>query len=85
MVVVQDIYSKEKPRSSYKGVSVKNKIEFFYNQPDFMLELQKLASENEDVLVTIDENGEVEFEMDEELFVEFVELQWLKQIEQGYK
>ena len=54
-------------------------------QKDFMLELQKLASENEDVSVTIDENGEVEFEMDEELFVEFVELQWLKQIEQGYK
>ena len=78
MVVVQDIYSKEKPRSSYKGVSMKNK-------PDFILELQKLASENEDVSVTIDENGEVEFEMDEELFVEFVELQWLKQIEQGYK
>ena len=63
---------------------MKDKPEFFYNQPDFMLELQKLASENEDVLVTIDENGEVEFEMDEELFVEFVELQWLKQIEQGY-
>ena len=78
MVVVQDIYSKEKPRSSYKGVSMKNK-------PDFILELQKLASENEDVSVTIDENGEVEFEMDEELFVEFLQLQWLKQIEQGYK
>ena len=64
---------------------MKDKPEFFYNQPDFMLELQKLASENEDVLVTIDENGEVEFEMDEELFVEFLQLQWLKQIEQGYK
>ena len=50
-----------------------------------MLELQKLASENEDVSVTIDENGEVEFEMDEELFIEFLQLQWLKQIEQGYK
>jgi hypothetical protein len=55
------------------------------DNPDFILELQKLASENEDVSVTIDENGEVEFEMDEELFVEFLQLQWLKQIEQGYK
>jgi len=51
---------------------------------DFMLELQKLASENEDVSVTIDENGDVEFEMDEELFIEFIQLQWLKTIEQGY-
>ena len=55
------------------------------DNPDFMLELQKLASENEDVSITVDENGEVEFEMDEELFVEFLQLQWLKQIEQGYK
>jgi hypothetical protein len=54
------------------------------DKPDFILDLQKLASENEDVSVTIDENGEVEFEMDEELFVEFLELQWLKKIEQGY-
>jgi len=54
------------------------------DNPDFILELQKLASENEDVSVTIDENGEVEFEMDEELFIEFLKLQWLKQIEQGY-
>ncbi len=52
---------------------------------DFMLELQKLASENEDVSITVDENGEIEFEMDEELFIEFIQLQWLKQIEQGYK
>ena len=49
--------------------------------PNFMLELQKLASENEDVSVTIDENGEVEFEMDEALFVEFLQLQWLQTIE----
>ena len=55
------------------------------DNPDFILELQRLASENEDILVTIDENGEVEFEMDEELFVEFLQLQWLRQIEQGYK
>jgi hypothetical protein len=54
-------------------------------KPDFLLELQRLAAENEDVSVTIDENGEVEFEMDEELFVEFVELQWLRAIERGYK
>jgi hypothetical protein len=54
------------------------------NKPDFILELQKLASENENISVTIDENGEVEFEMDEALFIEFLELQWLKQIEQGY-
>ena len=40
-----------------------------------MLELQKLASENEDVSVTIDENGEVEFEMDEALFVKILQLQ----------
>ena len=53
------------------------------DNPDFILELQRLASE-EDVSVTIDEDGEVEFEMDEELFVEFLQLQWLKQIEQGY-
>ena len=52
--------------------------------PDFMLELQKLASENEDVSVTIDENGEVEFEMDEALFIEFIQLQWLQAIEQNY-
>ena len=54
------------------------------DNPDFILELQKLASENEDVSVTIDENGEVEFEMDEELFVEFLKLQWLQEIERGY-
>ena len=36
---------------------------------DFMLELQKLASENEDVLVTVDGDGEIEFEIDMELFV----------------
>ena len=55
------------------------------DNPDFILELQKLASENEDVSVTIDENGEAEFEMDEAVFIEFLQLQWLKQIEQGYK
>jgi len=54
------------------------------DKPNFILELQKLASENEDVSVTIDENGDVEFEMDEELFIEFIQLQWLKTIEQGY-
>ena len=52
--------------------------------PNFILELQKLASENEDVSVTIDENGEVEFEMDESLFIEFIQLQWLQTIERGY-
>ena len=77
MVVVQDIYSKEKPRLFYKEVGMKDK-------PNFILELQKLASENEDVSVTIDENGEVEFEMDEELFIEFLKLQWLQEIERGY-
>ena len=54
------------------------------DKPNFILELQKLASENEDVSVTIDENGDVEFEMDEALFVEFLQLQWLKTIEQEY-
>ena len=54
------------------------------DKPNFILELQKLASKNEDVSVTIDENGDVEFEMDEELFIEFIQLQWLKTIEQGY-
>ena len=53
-------------------------------QKDFILELQKLASENEDVSVTIDENGEVEFEMDEKLFIEFLQLQWLQTILRGY-
>ena len=51
---------------------------------DFILELQKLASENEDVSITVDENGEVEFEMDEALFIDFVKLQWLRKIEQSY-
>ena len=54
------------------------------DKPDFILELQRLASKNEDVSVTIDENGEVEFEMDEELFVEFLKLQWLQEIERDY-
>ena len=54
------------------------------DEPNFILELQKLASENEDVSVTIDENGEVEFEMDEELFIEFIQLQWLQTIERDY-
>lgn len=49
-----------------------------------MLELQKLASQNEDVSVTIDENGEVEFEMDEALFIEFIQLQWLQTILRNY-
>ena len=53
-------------------------------KPNFILELQKLASENEDVSVTIDENGEVEFEIDEALFIEFVQLQWLQEIERNY-
>ena len=77
-MVVQDIYSKEKPRLSYKGVSMKDKPD-----SDFLLELQRLAAENEDVSVTIDENGDVEFEMDEALFLEFLELQWLREIERG--
>ena len=51
---------------------------------DFILQLQKLASENEDVSVTVDENGEVEFEMDKKLFIEFVQLQWLQTILRGY-
>ena len=53
-------------------------------KPDFLLELQKLAAKNKDVIVTIDENGDVEFEMDRVLFLEFVELQWLLEIERGY-
>ena len=54
------------------------------DKPDFIFELQKLASENEDVLITVDENGEVEFEMNEELFIEFIQLQWLQTIERDY-
>jgi hypothetical protein len=50
---------------------------------DFLLELQRLATENEDVSVTIDENGDVEFEMDAALFIDFVKLQWLREIERG--
>jgi len=53
------------------------------DKPNFILELQKLASENEDVSVTIDENGDVEFEMDEALFIEFIQIQWLQTIERG--
>ena len=52
---------------------------------DFILALQKKASENENISVTIDENGEVEFEMDESLFIEFIQLQWLQAIERNYK
>ena len=62
---------------SLKEIKMKDK-------PDFIMELQKLASENEDVSVTIDENGEVEFEMDEALFIEFIQLQWLQAIERNY-
>tara|TARA_Y100000310_G_scaffold287134_1_gene311838 strand:- start:37 stop:288 length:252 start_codon:yes stop_codon:yes gene_type:complete len=62
---------------SLKEIKMKDK-------PDFIMELQKLASENEDVSVTIDENGEVEFVMDEALFIEFVQLQWLQAIERNY-
>jgi len=51
------------------------------DDPDFILELQKLASEEEDVSVTIDENGEAEFEMDEAVFIEFLQLQWLQKID----
>ena len=54
------------------------------DDPDFILELQKLASE-EDVSVTIDQNGEAEFEMDEAVFIEFVQLQWLQEIDRDYK
>ena len=54
------------------------------DNPDFILELQKLASE-EDVSVTIDENGGAEFEMDEAVFIEFVQLQWLQKIDRDYK
>ena len=57
---------------------------FQWLKQNFILELQRLASENEDVSVTIDENGDVEFGMDQELFIEFLQLQWLKQIEEGY-
>lgn len=32
-------------------------------------ELQKLASKNKDIVITVDENGDIEFEMDVELFV----------------
>lgn len=51
---------------------------------DFMLQLQQFASENEDVSVTVDENGDIEFEMDEKLFTQFIELQWLQKILRDY-
>jgi len=34
--------------------------------------LQQEALENEDIIITVDEDGEVEFEMDADLFLEFL-------------
>jgi|TARA_R110000787_G_scaffold9318_4_gene32667 hypothetical protein len=39
-------------------------------------ELQKLASKNKDIVVTIDEMGDIEFEIDEELFIEVLKGLW---------
>ena len=39
-------------------------------------ELQKLASKNKDIVVTIDEMGDIEFEIDEELFIEVLKELW---------
>ena len=39
-------------------------------------ELQKLASKNKDIVVTIDEMGDIEFEIDEELFIEGLKGLW---------
>lgn len=43
---------------------------------DLILELQRLASENEDIVITVDENGDIEFEVDEELFIEVLKELW---------
>jgi|TARA_R110000796_G_scaffold118826_1_gene232621 hypothetical protein len=39
-------------------------------------ELQKLASKNKDIVITVDENGDIEFEVDEELFIEVLKELW---------
>jgi hypothetical protein len=39
---------------------------------DFFEELQKLACERDDITITVDENGEIEFEIDLELFIELL-------------
>jgi|TARA_R110002020_G_scaffold81378_1_gene202199 hypothetical protein len=46
---------------------------------DFNLnhELQKLAAESDQIEVTIDEDGEVEFELDIDLFLEIIRKTWI--------
>ena len=39
-------------------------------------ELQKLASKNKDIVITVDENGDIEYEVDEELFIEVLKELW---------
>ena len=39
-------------------------------------ELQKLASKHKDIVITVDENGDIEFEVDEELFIEVLKELW---------
>ena len=39
-------------------------------------ELQKLASKNKDIVITVDENGDIEFDIDEELFIEVLKGLW---------
>tara|TARA_R100001377_G_C3087222_1_gene74523 strand:- start:11 stop:166 length:156 start_codon:yes stop_codon:yes gene_type:complete len=46
------------------------------NDFDLILELQRLASENEDIVITVDENGDIEFEIDKDLFIEVLKELW---------
>jgi hypothetical protein len=44
---------------------------------DLNYELQKLASESpEEVQVSVDENGDIEFEMDVEIFIQLLKKAW---------
>jgi hypothetical protein len=44
---------------------------------DLTYELQKIAAESpEEVEVSVDENGDIEFEMDIEIFIELLKKAW---------
>jgi len=44
---------------------------------DLTYELQKMAAESpEEVEVSVDENGDIEFEMDIEIFIELLKKAW---------
>jgi hypothetical protein len=39
---------------------------------NFFEELQKMAAERDDIIISVDEDGEIEFELDLELFLELL-------------